>query len=544
MSYEYLIVGGGAAGCVVANRLTEDPSTRVLVVEAGRPDYKWDLYVHMPAALVFAIGNRFYDWQYESEPEEHMAGRRIYHARGKLLGGSTSINGMIWQRGNPLDYERWASDPGMESWDFAHCLPYFKRIESRFAGGEWRGVSGPMQLEPGPVKNPLFSAFFDAVRQAGYHLTEDTNGFRQEGFSPMDRTIVNGRRLNASQAYLTPIRDRANLEVRTRTFVNRILFDGTRAIGVEVVRKGRVEKIYANEVILAGGVFNTPQLLQLAGVGNKRELEALGVRVIHELPGVGEHMQDHLEVYVQHTAKEPVSVAPALRRRNRLGVGLRWLMLREGPASTNQFEAGGFIRTDETEPYPNVMFHFLPIAVSYDGTIPPGHSYQVNVGPTLSDAEGTVKVVSTDPRRHPELRFNYLSTEKDRREWVGAIRAARSILGQQAFARYDGGEIAPGPDVQTDEEILRWVERRAETMPHPCCTCRMGTGEGDVVDPQTMRVRGLDGIRVVDASAMPYVTNGNIWAPGTMLAEKASDLIRGESLDPIEVPYYRAEVGS
>ncbi|HET9719607.1 MAG TPA: choline dehydrogenase, partial [Solirubrobacteraceae bacterium] len=460
MSYDTIIVGGGSAGCALAARLTEDPDHRVLVLEAGRPDYAWDVYIHMPAALSFPIGNRFYDWKYESEPEPAMHGRRIYHARGKVLGGSSSINGMIFQRGNPMDFERWAGDPGMEEWDYAHCLPYFKRMESCLAGSdEWRGGSGPLKLERGPATNPLFEAFFEAVQEAGHPLTSDVNGFRQEGFAAFDRTIYRGRRLSAARAYLHPVMSRPNLEVRTRAFVTRIRFDGTRATGVELVHRGRSERIDAQEVILCGGAINSPQLLQLSGVGNASELQRHGIRVVADLPGVGENLQDHLEVYVQYASKLPVSVAPALKWRNRPAVGLRWLLLRSGPGATNHFEAGGFIRSNDEVAYPNLMFHFLPVAIRYDGTAPQGHGYQVHVGPMYSDARGTVKIVSADPRRHPALRFNYLTTDQDRREWVEAIRCARRILTQPAFKPFNAGELSPGPPVQTDEQILDWVAR-------------------------------------------------------------------------------------
>jgi choline dehydrogenase len=543
--YDHVIVGGGSAGCVLGARLSEDPSTRVLVLEAGRPDYIWDVYVHMPAALSFPIGNRFYDWKYESEPEPFMNGRRIYHARGKVLGGSSSINGMIFQRGNPLDYERWGADPGLDRWDYAHCLPYFKRMETCLAGADqWRGGEGPLKLERGPVRNPLFHAFFDAVQEAGYELTADVNGYRQEGFAAFDRTIYHGRRLSAARAYLHPAMSRSNLDVRCRALVSRVLFDGTRATGVELLERGGTRRtIAADQVTLCGGAINSPQLLQLSGVGNAGELERLGVPVVADVPGVGENLQDHLEVYVQYASKQPVSVVPAMTYRNRPKVGLEWLLRRTGPGATNHFEAGGFVRGDDEVAYPNLMFHFLPLAIRYDGSAPQGHGYQVHVGPMYSDARGSVKIVSTDPRRHPALRFNYLSTEQDRREWLEAIAVARRILTQPAFEPFNDGELSPGLGVQTDDQILDWVARDAETALHPSCTCRMGVGSGDVLDPETMYVRGVEGVRVVDASSMPYVTNGNIYAPVVMLAEKAADLIRGNTpLDPLtDVPFYQHE---
>src|SRR5919197_1425175 len=338
--YDFVIVGGGSAGCALSNRLSADPSTRVLVLEAGRPDWRFDVFIHMPAALPFPIGSRFYDWNYESEPEPHMGGRRVYHARGKVLGGSSSINGMIFQRGNPLDFEKW----GLEQWDYARCLPYFKRMETCTAGAdEWRGGDGPLVLERGPAKGPLFDALFAAVQQAGYSLTNDVNGYKQEGFAPFDRNIRRGRRWSAARAYLHPVRRRPNLDVVCRRLVSRIVFEGTRAVGVEVGRS----VARANEVILCGGAINSPQLLQLSGIGNAAELSSLGIRVVADLPDVGEHLQDHLEVYVQHECTQPVSMQPALKWRNRPMVGAKWLFGRRGPGATNHFEAGGFIRSND-----------------------------------------------------------------------------------------------------------------------------------------------------------------------------------------------------
>jgi choline dehydrogenase len=540
---DFVIVGGGSAGSALANRLSADPDTRVLVLEAGRPDFIWDPFIHMPAALPIPIGNRLYDWKYESEPEPYMHGRRIFHARGKVLGGSSSINGMIFQRGNPMDYERWAAEPGMKEWDYAHCLPYFKRMETCLAGADrWRGGSGPLVLERGPATNPLFGAFFEAVQQAGYPLTDDVNGYRQEGFAKFDRNVHRGRRLSAARAYLHPVMDRENLRVETLALTTRILFEGTRAVGVEYSRAGRrPQRVYAGEVILCGGAVNSPQLLQLSGVGNASELRALGIDVVADLPGVGENLQDHLEVYIQYASKLPVSIAPGLRWRSRPKVGFEWLFMRKGLGATNHFEGGGFVRSNDDVDYPNLMFHFLPIAIRYDGTAPTeGHGYQVHIGPMTSDARGSVKLRSTDPREHPALRFNYLSTEQDRREWVEAVRVSRDILNQPAFDPFNAGELSPGSSVHTDEEIIDWVARDAETALHPSCSAKMGIGDDAVLDPSSMRVHGVDGLRVVDASAFPYVPNGNIYAPVMMVAEKSADLILGNTpLPPSDVPYYR-----
>jgi len=557
VQFDYIIVGGGSAGSALAARLSEDPTTRVLVLEAGRPDWSWDPFIHMPAALTFPIGNPLYDWQYTSEPEPFLNGRRIYHARGKVLGGSSSINGMIFQRGNPLDYERWAADPGMATWDYAHCLPYFKRMENCLAAPgtpdeEFRGESGPLVLERGPVTNPLFGAFFEAVEQAGYPLTTDVNGYRQEGFAAFDRNISDGRRLSAARAYLHPAMSRPNLRVVTNAQATRIVFNGTRATGVEFVLRYGIPQVdvmssprraYGGEVILCGGAFNSPQLLQLSGVGNATELAALDVDVVADLPGVGENLQDHLEVYVQYGSKLPVSVAPALKWRNRPKVALQWALARSGPGASNHFEAGGFVRSNDSVRYPNLMFHFLPIAIRYDGTAPAGgHGYQVHIGPMYSDSRGTVKITTSNPLAKPALRFNYLSTDTDRREWTEAIAIARRILNQPAFDEFNDGELSPGPSVATEPEVLEWVARDAETALHPSCTCAMGTGPLAVTDPDSLLVHGVSGVRVVDASVMPYVTNGNIYAPVMMVAEKAADLIMGNTpLVPETIAFYRHE---
>jgi choline dehydrogenase len=502
----------------------------------------------MPAALSMPIGNPRFDWRYASEPEPHMHGRRIYHARGKVLGGSSSINGMIFQRGNPLDYERWARDPGMEQWSYQHCLPYFKRMETCLAGADaWRGGDGPLKLERGPATNPLFQAFFKSAEQAGYWRTDDVNGYRQEGFARFDRNVYRGRRHSASRAYLHPVMQRPNLTVRTLAFVRRIVFEGNRAVGVECTqRKGVPATIRAGEIILCGGAINSPQLLQLSGVGPADLLQSVGVPVVADLPGVGANLQDHLEVYVQFACKQPVSVNPHIGWLRKLGVGAQWLFGRTGIGATNHFEGGGFCRSNDEVDYPNLMFHFLPMAIRYDGTSPmEGPGYQVHVGPMYSDARGTVRIRSTDPREPPALQFNYLSTEQDRREWVEAIRVARRILNQPAMDEYNGGEISPGPQVETDEQILDWVKHDAETALHPTCTVKMGTGADAVLDPSSMRVHGLQGLRVVDASAFPYVTNGNTYAPTMMVAEKGADLILGNTpLPPATTPYFRLRDGS
>jgi len=543
--YDYIIIGGGSAGCALANRLSDSPSNRVLVLEAGRPDAWWDIFIHMPAGLTVPIGNKRYDWCYHSEPEPYMDGRRVSHARGKVLGGSSSINGMIYIRGNAMDYERWAADEGMSAWDYAHCLPYFKRSENRLAGADdyHDSADGPLKVEVGPCTNPLFGAFFGAVQQAGYPLTEDVNGYQQEGFAAFDRNVYQGKRMSAARAYLHPVMHRPNLEVVCRATVSRLLLEGSRVVGVEYTRgrSNTPQRAMAGEVVCCGGAINSPQLLQLSGIGPADLLGEHGIPVVADLPGVGENMQDHLEVYIQYACKQPVSFNPAMKWWNKPKIGLEWLFLKKGAAATNHFEAGGFIRSNDDVDYPNLQYHFLPLAVRYDGTAPEaGHGYQVHVGPMYSDARGSVRITSADPRKYPALRFNYLSTEQDRREWVEAVRLTREIMEQPAFEPFNDGELSPGPGVQTDQEILDWVARDAETALHPSCTCAMGVGPDAVVDPASMKVHGVEGLRVVDASVMPYVTNGNIYAPVMMVAEKAADLILGNTpLPPADVPYYK-----
>ncbi len=538
--YDYIIIGGGSAGSVLANRLSEDNS--VFVIEAGKPDYKLDFRIHMPAALTYPLQSKTYNWWYESEPEPYMHNRRIYQPRGKVLGGSSCINGMIYIRGNPMDYEKWAKEKGLEDWDYAHCLPYFKKFETRLKGADdYHGDKGPLKITTPDCDNPLFDAFFKAVQEAGHDLTEDVNGYKQEGFSPFDQNIYRGRRHNAARAYVHPIKDRENLTIKLHSQATKILFEGKKAVGVEYITKdGTRETVYGGEIISCGGAINSPQLLQLSGIGNADELKNLGIEPVADLKGVGENLQDHLELYVQYACKKPVSMYPSLKWYKKPFIGANWLFFRKGAGATNHFEAGGFIRGNDEVDYPNLQFHFLPIAIRYDGSAPAeGHGFQLHVGPMNSDARGHVKIKSDNPLEYPSILFNYLSTEKERKEWVEAIRRSREIISQPAFDELRGKELSPGEDAKTDEEILDFIAKEGESAYHPSCTCKMGYDEMSVVDSD-LKVHGVENLRVVDASVMPYITNGNIYAPVMMIAEKAADKILGNTPEkPADVDWYK-----
>jgi choline dehydrogenase len=543
-TFDYIVVGAGSAGCVLANRLSENADVRVLLLEAGPVDHSWAWQLHMPAALAYPLKNRRYNWGYWSEPEPHMDGRRMYCPRGRVLGGSSSINGMAYVRGHARDYDRWAQS-GLRGWDYAHVLPYFKRAESRALGGDdYRGEGGPLHVATGACANPLYQAFIEAGRQAGYPLTADMNGHQQEGFGPMDMTVHAGRRWSAARAYLDPARRRPNLTVRTRALTQRVRLEGTRAVGVDYVKAGRPAEVrIGREVILAGGAINSPQLLMLSGIGDADHIRAHGLAVVAHLPGVGANLQDHLEIYVQHACTRPISLYGAQKPWSKLRIGLEWILLKRGLGATSHFEAGAFIRSRAGVEHPDLQYHFLPIAVNYDGSNPKEtHGFQAHVGPMRPTSVGRVRLRSADPREPPSILFNYMAMEGDRQEMRAAVRLTRELFAQRAFDPYLGPELAPGPKVDTDAEIDAFVRARAESAYHPSCSCRMGpdSDPGAVVDGEC-RVHGVEGLRVVDASIMPSIPSGNLNAPTIMLAEKAADLIRGRPpLPPLEVPVHIA----
>jgi choline dehydrogenase len=541
-SFDYIIVGAGSAGCVLANRLTEDGKNTVLLLEYGGSDRS--IYIQMPAALSIPMNRKQYNWFYETEPEPHLGGRRMHTPRGKVLGGSSSINGMVYVRGNALDFEGWEQS-GARGWGYRHVLPYFRRAETREEGGDsYRGADGPLYTSYGPTKNPLYRAWVEAAKQAGYPETEDINGYQQEGFGRMDMTVRRGQRWSAANAYLKPARGRKTLEVRTGALATAIVLEGRRAVGLRYQRGGTETEVRARrEVILSGGPINSPQLLKLSGIGPAEELRALGITVAADRPGVGENLQDHLEFYFQVAVTQPITLFSAQSLVAKGLIGMRWLLRRDGLGATNHFETCGFIRSRAGIPYPDIQYHFLPLAVSYDGnSLATEHGCQAHVGPMRSKSRGWVRLRSTDPLEKPLVFFNYLSHPDDRAEMRACVRLTREIFAQPAFAPYRGREIQPGADVTTDEQIDAFVADKVESAYHPSCTCKMGDPADPmaVVDPET-RVIGFEGLRIVDSSIMPHVTTGNLNAPTIMIGEKAADHILGRPmLAPSNAPFYVA----
>ena len=535
---DYVIVGAGSAGCVLADRLSASGRERVLLLEHGGSERS--LWIQMPTALSIPMNMPRYDWRYYTEPEPNLNNRRLHTPRGKVLGGSSSINGLVYVRGNACDFERWESE-GAAGWGYQDVLPYFKRAERRLEGGDqYRGGDGPLATRRGRADNPLHEAWLAAGREAGYPRTADMNGYQQEGFAYMDMTVDAGRRASAAHAYLRPAMRRANLTVRTHALATRILFEGSRAVGVRYQRGGTPHEVRVRrEVIVSAGPINSPQLLKLSGLGAADELAEHGIAVVHELPGVGENLQDHLEFYFQLACREPITLYSQVSLLRRALIGARWLLRHDGLGASNHFETGGFIRSRAGVRYPDIQFHFLPLAVSYDGSsLAREHGFQAHVGPMRSRSKGWVRLRSPEARDKPRIRFNYMSCPEDWAEMRACVRLTREIFAQRAFERYRGREIQPGAAVQDDEQIDAFVREKAESAYHPSCTCRMGdpADRAAVVDSQA-RVIGVHGLRVVDSSIMPSITTGNLNAPTIMLAEKVADHIRGVSLLP------RAAVG-
>lgn len=530
MDADYVIVGAGSAGCALAYRLSE-AGRRVLIIEHGGSDV--GPFIQMPGALSYPMNMPMYDWGFRTEPEPHLGGRTLATPRGKVIGGSSSINGMVFVRGHAKDFDHWA-EQGATGWSYADVLPYFRRMETWHGGepNEYRGTSGPIHVTRGPRNNPLFKAFVEAGRQAGYEVTPDPNGEKQEGFGPMEATIWRGRRWSAANAYLKPALKRENCKL-IRGYARKVVIENGRAVGVEIERGGQIEIRRARlEVILAASSINTPKLLMLSGIGEAGHLKAHGIEVVDHRPGVGANLQDHLEIYMQFAAKQPVTLFKYWNLWGKALVGARWLLTRGGVGASNQFESCAFIRSDKGVDYPDIEYHFLPIAVRYDGrAVSEGHGFQAHVGPMRSKSRGSVTLRSADPNDPPKILFNYMSHPDDWRDFRKCVRLTREIFGQKAFEPFVKHEIQPGPAYQTDEEIDRFIREHAESAYHPCGTARMGRRDDPmaVVDPEC-RVIGVEGLRVADSSIFPRETNGNLNAPSIMTGEKAADHILGKGM--------------
>ena len=542
-SFDYVIVGAGSAGCVLANRLSEDEATRVLLLEAGGSDRS--IFIQMPTALSIPMNMPRYNWGFETEPEPFMNGRRLDCPRGKVLGGSSSINGMVYVRGHARDFDEWEAR-GATGWGYRNCLPYFRKAETWTGGGdEYRGGDGPLDTCNGnEMANPLYRAFIEAGREAGYLETADYNGYQQEGFGPMHMTVRNGVRASAANAYLKPVRGRDNLTVVTGALTERIVLEGKRAVGVAYERNGVTRTVLAaREVILAAGSIGSPQLLQLSGIGPGAVLRAAGVEVAHDAPGVGENLQDHLEVYFQFRCRQPITLNAKLGPLAKLSIGTRWILFKDGLGATNHFESCAFIRSKAGVEWPDIQYHFLPAAMRYDGNAAfDGHGFQVHVGPNKPKSRGRLRIASPDPRAKPKVLFNYLRHDDDRAGFRACIRLTREIIGQAAFDRFRGEEIQPGAPITSDDAIDAWIRANAESAYHPSCTCKIGAADDPmaVLDPEC-RVRGIEALRVADSSVFPTITNGNLNAPTIMLAEKAADAIRGRApLAPSNAPVFIA----
>lgn len=533
MKADYVIVGAGSAGCAMAYRLSEAGKS-VLIIEHGGTDA--GPLIQMPGALSYPMNMSLYDWGYKSQPEPNLNNRELVTPRGKVIGGSSSINGMVYVRGHAGDYNHWA-ESGAQGWSYADVLPYFKRMETwdnRGQGGDadWRGKDGPLHVTRGPRDNPLHDAFVSAGEQAGYPVTEDYNGEQQEGFGPMEMTVYKGQRWSAANAYLKPALKRDNCEM-IRAFARKVVITEGRATGVEVERGGKVEVVEANiEVILAASSINSPKLLMLSGIGPAEHLAEHGIEVVADRPGVGQNLQDHLEFYFQFASKQPITLFKYWNLLGKAWVGAQWFFSKTGLGASNQFESAAFIRSDKGIDYPDIQYHFLPIAVRYDGqAAAEGHGFQAHVGPMRSPSRGEITLASADPKDAPKIFFNYMSTEQDWIDFRKCVRLTREVFAQDAMAPFVKHEIQPGEDLQSDAEIDGFIREHAESAYHPCGTCKMGALEDPmaVVDPEC-RVIGVEGLRVADSSIFPRITNGNLNGPSIMTGEKASDHILGRRL--------------
>ncbi len=524
---DYVIVGSGSAGAAMAYRLSEDGKNSVIVVEFGGTDI--GPFIQMPAALSFPMNMRLYDWGFESEAETHLGGRRLATPRGKVLGGSSSINGMVYVRGHARDFDHWAHE-GAAGWASADVLPYFKRMETAHGGEEgWRGTEGPMHVKRGPRRNPLYAAFVEAGRQAGFETTDDYNGSKQEGFGAMEQTIHHGRRWSTANAYLRPALKRPNVSL-VNGFVRRVVIENQRATGVEFEARRQIQFVRAKrEVIVAASSINSPKLLMLSGIGPAAHLAQHGIKVIADRPGVGANLQDHMELYIQQEATKPITLYSKLNLFSKALIGAEWLFFKSGLGASNHFEAAAFLRSKAGVDYPDIQYHFLPVAIRYDGkAAAKSHGFQAHVGPMRSKSRGSVTLRSPDPADKPVIRFNYMSHPDDWTDFRHCIRLTREIFGQAAFDEFRGREISPGADVQSDDQLDAFIRDHAESAYHPCGTCRMGRADDPhaVVDPEC-RVIGVDGLRVADSSIFPRITNGNLNAPSIMAGEKAADHILG-----------------